>query len=70
MTIPNPLCRAETLLPYLHAAIGFLTPEMERIRQPSRGETSRRAYPIFTELRTRRMKACGSPGPRCGYAVS
>jgi len=41
------------LLPYLHAAIGFLSPEMERIQAELRGKDFSENIQIFTELRSK-----------------
>ena len=62
MTVPNPLCEErKRLLPYLHAAIGFLAPEMERIQAALRGADFSENLPIFTELKAKADESLRKP---------
>jgi hypothetical protein len=62
MTVPNPVSEVrKRLLPYLHAAIGFLAPEMERIQAELKGADFSESLPIFTELRAKANESLREP---------
>ncbi len=62
MTVPNPLGEERTrLLPYLHAAIAFLAPEMERIQAALKEADFSESLPVFTELKARADESLGKP---------
>lgn len=62
MTVPDPVSeRRRALLPYLHAAIAFLAPLMERIQAELKGNDFSETIPIFVELRAKVEESLRKP---------
>ncbi len=62
MTVPNPVNEErKRLLPYLHAALGFLAPEMEKIQAALKEADFSESLPIFAELKARAEESLSKP---------